>query len=112
MAMEMIPTPFLSLPIALVYHDLRTTDQNVVDGDVDELDDVTDSSHDEETNTDGLRELLVLGAIGLGAPPHELDAILSELRGDLKELLNGIGHCNFDDGQRGRRELIRSSGKA
>lgn len=43
---------------------LRATDEDVVDGDVDELDNVADDAHDEETNADGLRdadELLLVG---------------------------------------------------
>ena len=40
---------------------LRAADEDVVDGDVHQLDDVSDNTHDNETDTDGLGDLCGIG---------------------------------------------------
>jgi len=72
---------------------LCASDEDVVDGDVDQLDNVADSAHDEETDTDGLAELQELDLVGLGAPSHKLNTFLGELGGNLEDLLDLVGHC-------------------
>jgi len=37
-----------------------STDEDVVDGDVDELDEIADKAHDEETHSSACNDLLVL----------------------------------------------------
>jgi hypothetical protein len=82
---------------------LRATDEDVVDGDVDELDDVANDAHDQETDADGLRDADELLLVGLcvvlawrlaceagdrtGAAVHEEGALLEELGGHAAHML-------------------------
>lgn len=53
-----------------------------------QLDDVTDNAHDEETDTDGLADLEEFALVGLSAAVDELSAVLDELAGHLHDLLH------------------------
>lgn len=81
------------LPLKVDTWRLCASDKDVVKGNVNQLNDVADSTHDEETDTDGLAELQELELVGLGAPSHELNTFLSELGGNLEDLLDLVGHC-------------------
>jgi len=67
---------------------LCATDEDVVDGNVNQLDNVTDNAHDEETDTDGLADLEEFALVGLSAAVDELSAVLDELAGHLHDLLH------------------------
>jgi len=71
---------------------LGASDQDVVDGDVDQLDNVANNTHDQETHPDGLRDAQELALVGLAAPGDELAAVLDELARHLEEFL-GLVHC-------------------
>lgn len=82
---------------------LRAADEDVVDRDVDQLDDVADDAHDQESDADGLRdadELLLVGLCAVlawraagkadertGAAVHEQSALLEELGGHAAHML-------------------------
>lgn len=53
-------------------------DDDVVDGDVDELDEEADEAHDGEADRGGKRDLLVLLTVRLSALLHEADRVLRE----------------------------------
>jgi hypothetical protein len=71
---------------------LSGTDENVVEGNVDELDDVSNCAHDDETDADSLADLDELLLVGLLALVHELDTILDKLHGHVNKLLHLVGH--------------------
>ena len=54
-------------------------DDDVVDGNVDELDEETNEAHDGESDGGGHRDLLVLLPVGFGAALHQPDRVLGEL---------------------------------
>ena len=83
------PVPMSSGPAIECDCNLRAADEDVVDGNcvlvrrrfpwwpgishtVDELDDVADDAHDQETDTDSLRDLDELALVGLGAAVDKL----------------------------------------
>jgi hypothetical protein len=70
---------------------------------VNQLDQVANGTHDHETHTNSLAEPQELLLIGLGAPAHELNAILSELGGNLQKLLNLVRHVDCVLWQKGGR---------
>lgn len=72
---------------------LCATDENVVEGDVDELDDITDGTHNQEADTDSLRDLDEFLAVGLLGLVDELDAVLEELARQVEDFLDRVGHC-------------------
>lgn len=72
---------------------LRATDEDVVDGDVNQLHDVAHGAHDEEADADGLTDLDKLLLVGLGAAVHELGALLDEVPGQVQHILHLVGHC-------------------
>ena len=55
------------------------SDNDVVDGDVDELDKETDESHQREPDGCGNRDLLELLPVWLGASLDQSDGVLAEL---------------------------------
>jgi hypothetical protein len=71
---------------------LCATDEGVVEGNVHQLDDVTDGAHNEETNSNSLAESQELLLVGLSASSHELNTVSDELGGNLENLLNLVGH--------------------
>lgn len=52
------------LPLKVDTWRLCASDKDVVKGNVNQLNDVADSTHDEETDTDGLAELQELELVG------------------------------------------------
>lgn len=72
---------------------LGASDEDVVDGDVDELDNVSNDTHDQETDADCLRDTDELLLVGLGAAVHEESTLLEELGGHIGKLLDVLhGH--------------------
>lgn len=71
---------------------LCATDEGVVERNVNQLDNVADGAHDEETNSNGLAESQELLLVGLSASSHELNTVSDELGGNLENLLNLVGH--------------------
>jgi len=70
------------------------SDDDVVDGDVDQLDKESDESHDGETNDCGKSNFLEFLSVGLCAFGHKTGTVLSELdKGDCG-LLKDF-HCFF-----------------
>jgi len=67
---------------------LRATDEDVVDGDVDELDNVANDAHNQETNANSLRDADELLLVRLGAAVHEESALLEELGRHIGKLLD------------------------
>jgi len=55
------------------------TNNNVVDGDVDQLDKETNEAHDGKANGSGHSNLLELFAVGFGAALNQPDGILGKL---------------------------------
>ena len=55
------------------------SDNDIVDGDVDELDEESDESHQREANGCGDGDLLELLPVGLGASLDQSDGVLAEL---------------------------------
>ena len=55
------------------------SDNDIVDGDVDELDEESDESHQREANGCGDGDLLELLPVWLGAPLHQTHRVLAEL---------------------------------
>ena len=55
------------------------SDNDIVDGDVDELDEESDESHQREANGCGDGDLLELLPVGLGASLHQTHRVLAEL---------------------------------
>ena len=68
------------------------TDEDSVQGDVDQLDHESCTTDDQEANTNSLEKSSVLGLVGLLAPLEELDALLDELARGLEKVLNLIIH--------------------
>ena len=64
-------TPNTGIPLASY--------EDIVDGDVNELDEEADESHDTETHTGGLGDSHKFLPVGLGALLHEVHGILREL---------------------------------
>jgi hypothetical protein len=59
---------------------------------VHQLNNVANSTHDEETNTNSLAESQELLLVGLSASSHELNTVPDKFGGNLEDLLNLIGH--------------------
>lgn len=74
---------------------LRAANEDLVEGNVDELNKVADSTHDQETSTNSLGDLDELAAIRLLALLDELDTVLEELAGHVEDLLQLVGHCEL-----------------
>lgn len=55
---------------------------------MDELDDVADDSHDQETNAHCLRDPDEFLLVGLGATVHEQSTLLKELSGHISEFFD------------------------
>lgn len=66
---------------------LCASDQDVVHGYVDQLDQVPRGAHDEEADADGLADLDELLLVGLRAPVDELTTVLDELLGNVEDLV-------------------------
>ena len=66
------------------------SDNDVVDGDVDELHEETDETHDAEPNSGCHSDLLKLFSVGLGAPLYQAAGILVKLLGRLGQAKNLI----------------------
>lgn len=73
---------------------LCASDEDVVDGNVDELDEVADGAHDQEADTDSLADLDEFLAIGLCAPVDEQRALLDKVPGQVEDLLNLVAHLD------------------
>jgi hypothetical protein len=90
---------------------LRAADEDVVDGDVDELDNVADDAHDEETNADSLRDADELPLVGLGAAVHEEGAFPEKLSGHVCEFLDVLhGGGRAGEGRGARWAKARRGG--
>lgn len=78
----------LSLPLPLKAS-LRA-DNDVVDGNVYQLDEETNESHDAEANGSGNSDLLELLAVGLGAALDQADGVLGEEASRFSEFNNFV----------------------
>ena len=65
----------------------RSGEDDVVDRDEDELDEVADGAHDEETDDASLQDFHVFGLVGLLALLNEVHGVLDESLGLLAEAL-------------------------
>ena len=61
------------------------TDENVVDGDVNELDKEANETHDEETDTSSSEKFHKLSLVGLSALLDQVNRVLGELSKRLNE---------------------------
>lgn len=55
-----------------------------------QLNKVADSSHDEESEPDGLADFEEFPLVGFCASVHEEHSILDKLLGEIRELLEGV----------------------
>lgn len=74
---------------------LSAANKDLVERNVDELDEIADSTHDQETNTNGLGDFDELTAIRLLGLVDELDAVLEKLAGHVEDLLHLVRHCEL-----------------
>lgn len=72
---------------------LCATDQDLVNRNVNQLDEVTNSTHNQESHADSLADLDELALVGLGAALDEERSLTDEVLGNIGELLEGLGHC-------------------
>jgi len=66
--------------------------EDVVNGNMNELDQITDEPHDSETDSDGLRNLNKLFSRRFCASNEELVALANKLLWSLDKLLKFLGH--------------------
>lgn len=66
--------------------------KHIIDGDVNQLDEETDCTHDKEPNGDCLRNAQELFDIGLLAARQELSAVPGELLRKIRELFQLFRH--------------------
>lgn len=71
---------------------LCAADKDVVHGDVYQLDEVPNGTHDKETHSDGLADLDEFTLVGLGASLDEQRTVADKVLGDIGELLEIVGH--------------------
>jgi len=71
---------------------LCATDQDLVDGNVNQLDDVSNGTHNQEAHANSLADLDEFTLVGLGAAAHELGSLTDKVLGDVSEFLEGVRH--------------------
>jgi len=76
--------PLITIPIDR----LCATDEDVVHRNVNNLHDVSDESHNQETGTDGLADLNEFTLVGLLASVDELHAIFQKLPRHIEQFLH------------------------
>lgn len=83
---------------------LAGSDDDVVDGDEDELDEEADEAHDDEPDGRPRRHLGELLAVGLVAAFDEADAVLGELAEGVHDGVDGVhGEIRRREGRGGSR---------
>lgn len=86
---------------------LCSADKDVVHGDVYQLDEVPNGTHDKETHSDGLADLDKFTLVGLGASLDEQRTVADKVLGDIGELLEVVGHCDGSLGDRKKVTVIK-----
>lgn len=81
---------YLSLSLPLPLKAPLRADNDVVDGNVYQLDEETNESHDAEANGSGNSDLLELLAVGLGAALDQADGVLGEEASRFSEFNNFV----------------------
>jgi len=71
---------------------LCASHQDIIDRDMYQLNQVSNSAHYEETNTNSLRDLDEFASIRFCATVDELGAVLDEVPWDVHELLDLVRH--------------------
>jgi len=76
---------------------LCSTDKDIVDRYMDELYEVTNETHDSETDGYGLADLNKLFWRGFCAPCDELLSVVDELSGNFSEFIDFVSHGELRD---------------
>ena len=71
---------------------LGATDQHLVDRDMNQLDEVTNGSHNKESHANGLADLDEFTLVGLSAAANKLRTLTNEVLGDIGKLLESLRH--------------------